>query len=386
MRSSSGQTAYLQFRSNLSLSSIRALDGVRAIAVLFVIFYHLRSARAIPAFPGPLGVLSFFVLSGFLITWLLLKEEDKSGSVSLRSFYRRRALRIFPAFYVFWIVAVALHIAAHGEQVPWAQALGAFFYVSNYVHALLQPAPFMIQTWSLSAEEQFYLLWPLTFVMFSKRRRSLMTGLALVIVAVWVHRIHLWMAAPGKDYIANYIAYAFDTRADALLVGCLLALGLREGLATSFLERMCRAAWGPALTCLLIGCSVFVGQSSVGYRLIGGLAVEPLAILICQFVAHSASLPWKWLNAKPVRYLGRISYPLYLYHRMAIHAVERFPHLNTPLFLAMTLCLSIVIASCSYHFVEKPFLALKTSSSPARQTAKVPPRVPAIGDDAARRA
>src|SRR5436309_8716208 len=110
-------------------------------------------------------------------TWLLLKEQEKTGSISLMGFYRRRALRIFPAFYAFWIVAVGSRLLAHGEaQVPWSQAFSAFFYVSNYFHAIFHPSPdFIIHTWSLSA--------------------------------------------------------AFDTRADALLVGCFLALVLKEGLA-----------------------------------------------------------------------------------------------------------------------------------------------------------
>src|SRR6267378_2769496 len=177
-QSSSGQSAYSRLRSGLLLRSIPALDGIRAIAVFLVILYHLSIQRALLVFPGPLGVLIFFVLSGFLITWLLIKEEEKYGSISLKGFYRRRALRIFPAFYVFWIVAVASRLVAHGRDVPWSQAISAFFYVSNYLHAIFHPTPdYMIHTWSLSAEEQFYLLWPLSFVMLSKKKRLLMLGL-----------------------------------------------------------------------------------------------------------------------------------------------------------------------------------------------------------------
>src|SRR5207249_9128221 len=126
--------AYSQLQARLALPSIPALDGIRAIAVFLVLFYHLGNERALPFFPGPLGVLGFFVLSGFLITWLLLKEQDKIGSISLKGFYRRRALRIFPAFYVFCIVAVASRFLAHPGNFPWSQAWSAFFYVSNYLH------------------------------------------------------------------------------------------------------------------------------------------------------------------------------------------------------------------------------------------------------------
>ena len=366
-QSSSGQSAYSRLRSGLLLRSIPALDGIRAIAVFLVIFYHLSIQRALPAFPGPLGVLGFFVLSGFLITWLLIKEEEKYGSISLKGFYRRRALRIFPAFYVFWIVAVASRLVAHGQDVPWSQAISAFFYVSNYFHAIFHPTPdYMIHTWSLSAEEQFYLLWPLSFVMLSKKKRLLMLGLGSGIAAIWVHRVHLWIVAQAS----NYITYAFDTRADALLVGCLLALALKEGLGKGLLEKVCRPVWAPVITILLIGVSVFAGQLSEGYKLTGGLAIEPLlvAILMCQLVVHSASGPWKWLNAKSMVYLGKISYPLYLYHMLATHLATRLdariPGSNTPLFVTTGIFLAVLIASCSYQFVEKPFLALKDSWRP----------------------
>jgi peptidoglycan/LPS O-acetylase OafA/YrhL len=106
--------AYSHLQARIRLPSIPALDGIRAIAVFLVVFYHLSNERPLPVFPGPLGVLGFFVLSGFLITWLLLKEKEKSGSISLKGFYRRRLLRIFPAFYVFWIIAVGSRWMAHG--------------------------------------------------------------------------------------------------------------------------------------------------------------------------------------------------------------------------------------------------------------------------------
>src|SRR6266705_3771680 len=127
MQSSAGKSIYSRLQSALLLPSIPALDGIRAIGVLLVILYHLRSERTLPVFPGPLGVLSFFVLSGFLITWLLLKEEEKFGAISLKGFYRRRALRILPAFYVFWIVAVVSRFLAHPGDFPWSQAWSAFF-------------------------------------------------------------------------------------------------------------------------------------------------------------------------------------------------------------------------------------------------------------------
>lgn len=368
--------AYSQLQARIRLPSIPALDGIRAIAVFLVLFYHISNVVPLPVLPGPLGVLGFFVLSGFLITWLLLKEREKSGSISLKGFYKRRALRIFPAFYVFWILAVGSRWTVHGaSDVPWSQAFSAFFYVSNYFHAILHPSPdFILHTWSLSAEEQFYLLWPLTFLLFYKKMRHLMLGLAAVIVAIWIHRGHLWMF----EHASYYITYAFDTRADALLVGCLLALILKEGFGQRVLERVCGPVWAPLLTCLLIGISVYAGNVSEAYKLVGGLAIEPLlvAVLICQWVVQSAYRPWNWLNSKPAAYLGRISYPLYLYHMLATHLATRIapqiPGQNTGLFVIIAVLTAIVIASCSYYIVEKPFLALKSKGPAGIKAAKVP--------------
>jgi hypothetical protein len=125
-----------------------------------------------------------------------------------------------------------------------------------------------------------------------------MSGLVAVIVAIWIHRGHLWMS--GHE--SYYITYAFDTRADALLVGCLLALMLKEGVAQQVLERVCRPVWAPLLTCLLIGTSVYAGGVSEGYKLVGGLGIEPVlvAILICRWIVQSARRRGSGLIQRPL--------------------------------------------------------------------------------------
>jgi peptidoglycan/LPS O-acetylase OafA/YrhL len=368
------ESAYSRLQAAIHLPSIPSLDGIRAIAVFLVILFHIGLARQSSFVPGPLGVLAFFVLSGFLITWLLLKEDDRYGSISLKGFYRRRALRIFPAFYVFWVIAVGLGFLSHGRVLYGSQAVFSFFYVSNYFLALSHSAhTYMVHTWSLSAEEQFYLLWPLCFLLFSKKRKSLMIAVGAMILTIWVHRAHIWTSTHGTDYIN----YAFDTRADALLVGCMLALALKAGSAKRLFEKLCSAVWSPAVTGLLIGGSAYLSQLSLSYRLVGGLAIDPLlvAILICQVIVHGTAAPWSWLNSEPVKYLGRISYPLYLYHLLAIHFALRIRHINTPLFAMVCIVLVVLMASCSYQFVEKPFLALKRKS-PAPASAEVVPLAP----------
>jgi len=142
--------------NGLKQSHLPSLDGLRAIAALLVVFMHAGLSWC----PGGLGVLAFFVLSGFLITWLLLKEEERFGRISMKLFYIRRSLRIFPAFYVYWLLLIG-SLLFFQKRILWGQALSSFFYVNNYYQAILgDPNTGFSHTWSLGIEEQFYLLWP----------------------------------------------------------------------------------------------------------------------------------------------------------------------------------------------------------------------------------
>jgi peptidoglycan/LPS O-acetylase OafA/YrhL len=127
----------------------------------------------VPGINGGTGVLVFFVLSGFLITWLLLKEEERFGTISLKLFYLRRTLRIFPAFYVYWILLVG-SVLIVGRRVLIAQAVCSLLYVNNYYQAIFgDPNTGLSHTWSLGIEEQFYLLWPVTFLLLKANKRRI---------------------------------------------------------------------------------------------------------------------------------------------------------------------------------------------------------------------
>ncbi len=205
----------------LNRTHLPALDGLRGIAVMLVIFYHSGAPV-----PGGLGVLIFFVLSGFLITWLLLKEWARHDGVSLRGFYARRTLRIFPAFYAYATASLILMLAIH-KAVDWHQFAASLFYANNYYQAIRgDPNTMLSHTWSLAIEEQFYLLWPFTFAYVLRKNfglaRSLMGGIGVI----WCYRLFLVF---GLHISHGYIYEAFDTRADSLLIGCLLAVVLWEG-------------------------------------------------------------------------------------------------------------------------------------------------------------
>lgn len=206
------------FESLLARSHLPALDGLRAIAVFVVITYHF----GFPAVPGDLGVSAFFVLSGFLITWLLLKEYRAARDISLRRFYLRRVLRIFPAYYVFLAASYALD-RLHGVAWPRGLSLSGLFYLVNYYNATHgHPVTRIAHAWSLGVEEQFYLLWPLLLLVLLRRwdrRAPAIVTATIALVALWRSWLYL-----GAHAGAAYVYNAFDARFDNLLVGCLLAL------------------------------------------------------------------------------------------------------------------------------------------------------------------
>jgi peptidoglycan/LPS O-acetylase OafA/YrhL len=344
-------------QDRLNQPSIPALDGVRAVAVFLVILYHFGFSRV----PGGHGVMLFFVLSGFLITWLLLKENDKTGTISLKGFYWRRVLRIFPAFYVFWFLMVA-YLLARGKDVPWAHAWSSFFYLSNYYAALNHhPENLFSHTWSLAIEEQFYLLWPAAFIFLRRDLRRLTGFLVALIALVWVYRAVL---VYGFGVNISYIYSAFDTRLDHLMVGCLLAVLLKREALPRVWSAVTTNAAAPLVTIALLAASVYAGQESLAprYRDVFGYAVEPLlmAVFIVQMVKLSASGAWSWTEWGWVKYLGRISYPLYLYQQFTIYPTSKaLAFLPWPLQLAGVIAATVIAASLSYFLVERYFLKLK---------------------------
>ncbi len=309
--------------------------------------------------PGGFGVLVFFVLSGFLITWLLLKEEEQRGDVSLRKFYFRRAFRIFPAFYCFSLSFLVVLLVS-GKRIIWGQVVSALLYVSNYYQAVNgDPNTGFSHAWSLGIEEQFYLLWPVTFVLLRGNRARLSKVLAGVIGAVWLHRGLLHCVGVKQGYLYA----AFDTRADHLAVGCLLAVLLRTGTFPRFWTRICAGRrYSVLFTLVLVGSLLLEKRFGSPYRDTIGFALHPLlvALLIVQLIALRESILWSWLNWRWVRYLGRISYSVYLYHPLGVDRVWAWLA-DYPLALRLVAAIAVVVflASSSYYLVERPFLRLK---------------------------
>ena len=357
-------SAPTQLDSKLDCSHLPALDGLRAIAVFLVIVAHFGFVMV----PGAHGVMTFFVLSGFLITWLLLRESEQTGSVSLSGFYKRRTLRIFPAFYFYWLTLVLLLIVTR-HTVLWSHALSALSYTSNYYLALTgDPNNGFSHTWSLAIEEQFYLLWPVIFIAFRKNLRRMTTLLICIILATWVYRAVLCL---GFAIDQGYIQSAFDTRFDALMVGCMIAVLLKRNAIPSFWRGVTSSSMLPLATIALLMISVYAGEVYIArYRDVVGFAIEPLlvGIFIVQMIALSSRKGWSWLESRPVRFLGRISYSLYLYQQLTLYSTRKalsgFPVIVQ---FVGVIAVTVIAATLSHYFVERPFLKMKTGWPQLRQ-------------------
>lgn len=351
-------------------SHLPALDAVRGIAACMVVWAHILG----PLKLGNMAVLIFFVLSGFLITWLLIREVETTQTVSIKGFYARRTLRIFPAFYVFWFICVAAALLRHAV-VPWAEATSAFFYMGDYYTAMhaSHANQIMSITWSLGVEEKFYLIWPTVFVFWRNNLPKLLRVVLGAIAVIWTYRA---LAFFFFHLPPDYLLYAFDSRFADILVGCALALSLKEGKVEVLLRAADRWKVVPVLLALGIGCLIFAeGHLSAGWSYVCLLAVSSVVVaaLLLQMVFLGSLRGQKWLDHPVLRFLGGISYSLYLYHMLAIVSVEYYlPNLHRRYAFPLMVVLAFALATLSYYCIEKPFLQLRKRFEKSKPKAAVP--------------
>jgi peptidoglycan/LPS O-acetylase OafA/YrhL len=347
------------FRDVIARSHLPALDGLRAVAVFTVVASHSNLPLRIP---GDLGVSAFFVLSGFLITRLLVRERERTGKVSVRRFYLRRTMRIFPAYYAFLVLSYALDARA-GQQ--WSRALlaNALTYTVNYFNAFNHhPATSVAHAWSLAVEEQFYLLWPLAFVILAARgRRALVTGVGVAALGAVAWRSWLFL---GAHVDSAYVYNAFDTRLDNLAIGCLLALAVDYDSVVAAAGMLAKRSWFPIMTLALLLTSRLASPESYHYSI--GFTVDALlvATLIVQLLQLYRARLWCWLEWPAVRYLGAISYPIYLYHQWGASVGRRIAGDAHAFELVIGVTATIILATGSYFIIERPFLKLKARYAP----------------------
>ena len=348
---------------------VPALDGLRALAVLSVIAYHMRFTWASG---GLLGVTMFFVLSGYLITGLLLREHEQTGTISLKGFWLRRVRRIIPAV-LFAVLGTALlcTIFDHAlltkmrpDVLPtllffnnWWQ----IFHNVSYFAAIGEPSP-LTHYWSLSIEEQFYLVWPVLLLLCLRmgvKRGNLEKGIA--IGAALSALLMLLLFNPAAD--PSRVYYGTDTRAFSLLIGALLAflwphqkLGEQAGKRMTSQGRLILDGVGIAATLgLIIMVIVTNGFSPFVYR--GGLLLCSLltAIAIAVMV-HPASLLGRFFALKPLVWIGKLSYSMYLWHYPIILLMTPNNQVgDVPIWLRLLQLVVIIgISAFSYYLVENP--------------------------------
>jgi peptidoglycan/LPS O-acetylase OafA/YrhL len=355
---------------------IPSLDGIRALSFLMVFLAHV----GMPGIPGGFGVTVFFFLSGYLITTLLRREAEKNGGISFKLFYLRRVLRILPPFYL--ILSLALLLTLAGVLPPgftWPALAAQAFHYSNYWVVNHGWGGLLGGTgvyWSLAVEEHFYLLFPALYALMlrghlSRRaQHACLMGLCAVVL-VW----RCWLVF-GQGIIGDRTYIASDTRFDSMLFGCALAVFGNPALDfPRTLEKpkalpLLAGAFGVLLllTTFVVRDPAF--RESVRYSM-QGLGLYPLFFLA---IRYPQQLFTRFLNWGPVRFVGTLSYSLYLLHQIVIFSVYGHWHAPGPLRAAVSLGISMLLAVGVWQWVELPLgrLRAKFASTPRAAATGVP--------------
>ncbi len=352
-----------------AMGYIPGLDGIRAIAVLAVLLYH-SGVLVVPG--GFLGVDVFFVLSGFLISSLLLQEIERAEAVNFKQFYIRRARRLLPAlFATLALSAVLVLIFARDAAFQFRQdAIASFFYVGNwwyivqdlsYFEAMGRP-PVLQHLWSLAVEEQFYLLWPLALVFLYRRGGRPGVGRVALMIALFSTLLmavfsFLWNVPASGD--ASRLYFGTDTHCMGLLLGAALATVWRPGALPKKIALPAQVIlWVVALVSLVGLFTIFhkAAEDSAWLYRGGFLVVSALTAVIIALASHPAIGFGKMLAIQPMKYIGERSYGLYLYH-WPIFVITRpgidLPFDGLPAWI-LRMGLTFGVAELSYRYLEIP--------------------------------
>jgi peptidoglycan/LPS O-acetylase OafA/YrhL len=348
--------------SPVRLAYVPALDGLRGIAILLVMVWH----TGVPFLKGGyIGVDIFFVLSGFLITALLLQEYDHSGRISIRRFYLRRALRLLPAYLVMLAVFCAVSFAvlnANEAKSNMFDALIALGYLSNWVMAFsIRSMDFLGHTWSLAIEEQFYLMWPLLLIALlrlSTKRYQIVVAVILLAMLALGLRVSFYLDGAAFGRINN----GLDTRSDGLMIGCSGGIIWASGFlhaASGAMVRKFLLFISPLAMAALAVCAMRVRLGDPRMILWGVILVELLVlVIILDVLMNPRSIVGKVLAMKWLVWIGMISYGLYLWHYPIYRTLANigFPGLAGYVFCFLV---PFAFAALSYYVIEKPVLRTK---------------------------
>jgi peptidoglycan/LPS O-acetylase OafA/YrhL len=354
-------------------SHLPSLDGLRAFSILLVIVAHVLGVfgcgNEYSGYLGDLGVSIFFVISGLLITWLMIRERDATGSFSLSNFYIRRCLRILPVFWLLILTVSALK-SAQLISISWLDILRALTFTHNYPLSLRYPqaidyAWWLHHTWSLSLEEQFYLIWPSLFA-FLPRRLAPRLAVTLALSGPILRILDYYLFPSLRGFAPG----AFQIRIDILMAGCAAAFLLESPVwrqrigklrawpilaATSFFLLLAQ----PILT-IHFATHPFV--RTVTRATFPTIEAAAIALTLLVLAAGRHGVVFTVMNLRAVQHLGILSYSLYIWQQLflapsigtgAIGALWYWPAL-------LRLLLLYLVAFCSFNFLERPLLKLRS--------------------------
>jgi peptidoglycan/LPS O-acetylase OafA/YrhL len=352
---------------------IPSLDGIRAISVLIVVLGHSGLEALVP---GGLGVTIFFFLSGYLISTLLLAENERTGGINISKFYARRMLRLMPPLFISLAIAYALTYAGLlAGRITNTGLAAQLLYFANYYGLYFDPGNSIPDgtgiLWSLAVEEHFYIFYPLCLTLLlgsalQPRTIGTLLGIACVVVLAW--RMYL---VQSPNFVSDRTYYASDTRIDSIIYGCMLAVVVNPARELHGRGTMSSAQWAVLATAAstLILTLVYrdpAFRETARYS-IQGLALMPLFYFAVRF---SGSQLFTLLNSPWAIRLGTYSYAIYLIHYVVIRLITK----NVPTIAAMpfilfpiTLLISIAYAAAVDRFVDRYFKQLRRKYGPEFQ-------------------
>lgn len=342
--------------------NVPSLDGVRGLSILLVLVGHMLLPQSLVGISA-IGLKVFFVISGFLITRLLLAENKQSGSVSLRNFYIRRILRLYPVIIVYVCITSAV-LLSRGQQVSLLEVASVFFYFVNYLvvyndHLGLNYTLPVGMLWSLSVEEHFYLFAPLALVMIrGEAKKMLMIALTICVIALSLRLLYAYNNPAIVHTLELY--WRSETRFDSIAYGVILACLPEFEKGSRFIRAITtRPVFIGAVAIMLATFAIRDSYFQNTWRFtFQGLALIP--ILASVIFAKPIPLFNRVLNLRGLIWIGALSYSLYVWHGAVVFFfgewIEMLPH---PLVSWAEFALSFVLAVFSYYLLERPVMALR---------------------------
>ena len=374
------------------------LNSIRFFAALMVILHHVERTKLKLDLPniyktsfvggifGQVGIILFFVLSGFLITYLLLEEHRRSSTISIRGFYMRRVLRIWPLYYL--IIILGLYILPNisffympnyteyvGDHLAEKSVLFLTFF-SNIAYTLYHKVPFSSQTWSVGVEEQFYLIWPLLMLFAVKRKKVLTTLLSLigVYLAIKIAVVSLYNVDQNNDSFMKLWLYWDHFSIDCMAIG-----GISSYLLFYKKERILKVLFNRYLQYalyLILAVVILRGWAVPWFN------KEFYAVIFAVLILNLSANPKTVLNLeyKPLNYLGKVSYGLYMYHNLVIFIVLKLvlptgwfdfsSTISNTIFHLLCIAGTVLISGLSYKYFEKRFLRFKSKYTTVQSGSK----------------